>query len=194
MNRGGSVIVLGVIVILGLGVVWLLSSDGGSGASSNDRTGDVVVSKGPKAPDEVALADLTKGAARLDGDNVVFEATVDDSVPRSLKREAVTLRWEISENDQVTWIVAASIDVARTASVIATQHDYRSSTVDESLPGELVVEGETVRVTLEKDDLEGFPSSFTWTLSSELDGDRGTSPSAVATDSIPNEGSLEVGS
>jgi hypothetical protein len=194
MNRGHSLLVLGVIVLVAVAAVWLLSGAGNSGGSTTDPKGDVDVTKGSKPPSDFKLADLTEGSIVLEDDSAVFEATVDQNVPDALAGEAIAFRWEITENGQVTWIVSASVDVERTASVVATQVDYRSSTIDDSLPGDLVVEGGTVTVTLETDGLEGFPSAFDWTLQTELDGDRTRSPSAVATDSVPNEGSLRVGS
>lgn len=194
MNRGRSLLVLGVIVLVVVAAVWLLSGAGDSGGSTTDAKGDVEVTKGSKPPSDNKLADLTEGSIVLDGDSAVFEATVDQNVPDALDGEAIAFRWEITENGQVTWIVSASVDVERTASVVATQVDYRSTTIDDSLPGDLVVEDGTVTVTLETGGLEGFPSAFDWTLQTELDGDRTRSPSAVATDSIPNEGSLRVGS
>lgn len=194
MNRGRSLLVLGVIVLVAVAAVWLLSGAGNSGGSTTDPTGDVVVTKGPKRPADIKLADLTKGSIVLEDGSAVFEATVDAAVPGSLDVEAIAFRWEVTENGQVTWIVSASVDVERTASVVATQVDYRSSTIDESLPGDLVVEDGTVTVTLETDGLEDFPSAFDWTLQTELDGDRTRSPSAVAKDLVPNEGSLRVGS
>lgn len=194
MNRGRSVLVLGIIIVLGAGVVWLLSGGGGTSGSSNDRRGDVFVAKGPKPPTRTSLADLRTGSVSLEGGSAIFEATVDASIPQSLKEGAMTFRWEIKEGDRVTWIVTANVDVERTAAVAATQRDYQSSTIDQSLPGEMAVEDKTVSVTLETGDLEGFPNAFDWTLRTELDGDRTVAPSALATDSIPNEGSLPVGS
>lgn len=194
MSRVRSLIVLGVIVVVAVEAVWLLSGGGNSGGSTTDPTGDVVVTKGPKRPADIKLADLTKGSIVLEDGSAVLEATVDATVPESLDVEAIAFRWEITENGQVTWIVSASVDVERTASLVATQVDYRSSTIDRSLPGDLVIQGGTVTVTLETDGLEGFPSAFDWTLQTELDGDRTRSPSAVAKDSVPNEGSLRVGS
>jgi hypothetical protein len=194
VNRGRSAIVLAVIVALGAGVVWLLSSGGGGSGTSRDPKGDVVVSKGPKPPKGKGVVDLRNGAITVEGGTATFEATVDAVIPESGDQEAITYRWELIEDGQVTWIVSANVDVERTASVLATQHDYRSSTIDDSLPGELLVQAETVFITLETDALDDFPSSFDWTLQTELDGDRTTAPSAVATDRIPDEGSLQVGS
>jgi hypothetical protein len=194
VNRGSSALVLGIIVALGAGVVWLLSSGGGGSGTSDDPKGDVVVSKGPKAPKGKGLVDLRHGAITVEGGTASFEARVDAVVPEDVDEEAITYRWELIENGQVTWIISANVDVGRTASVLATQHDYRSSTIDDSLPGKLTVQAETVFIELETEDLEDFPSSFEWTLQTELDGDRTTAPSAVATDRIPDEGSLRVGS
>ena len=194
MNRSRSLLVLGILAVAAAAIAWLLSGAGGSGGSTTDEKGDVVVTKGAKRPSDTKLADLTEGSVALEDGSAVFEATVNSQVPDALDGEAIAFRWEVIENGQVTWIVSASVDVERTASVVATQVDYRSSTIDDSLPGDLVVEDGTVTVTLETEGLDGFPSSFDWTLRTELDGDRTRSPSAIAKDSVPNEGSLRVGS
>lgn len=194
MSRGRTLLVLAIIVLLGAGVIWLLSGGGGTSGTSKDPSGDVAVSKGPKPPKGRRLVDLRKGAITVEGGTAMFEASVHAIIPESMKDEAVTFRWEVIENGQVTWIVSANVDVSRTASVLATQRDYRGSTIDGSLPGELLVRNERVFVTLETESLEGFPQSFDWTLQTELDGDRATSPSALATDRIPDSGSLRVGS
>lgn len=194
MNRGRSFLVLGIIVVLVAGVAWLLSGAGSSGGSSEDRTGDVTITKGAKPPRDPKLADLTGGSVVPGDDGMTFDATVDATIPDSLDNGAMTFRWELTERGQVTWIVSASVDVERTASIVATQFDYRSSTIDRSLPGELQVEGDTVTLTLRTEEIEDFPTSFDWVLKAELDGDRTRSPSAVAEDVLPNDGSLHVGS
>jgi hypothetical protein len=194
LNRSRSLLVLGIIVVLGAGVAWLLSGAGNSGGSSEDGTGDVTITKGAKPPRDHKLADLTGGSVVPGDDGMTFEASVDTSIPGSLENGAMTFRWELTERGQITWIVSASIDVERTASIVATQFDYRSSTIDRSLPGELQVDGGTVTLTLRTEELERFPTSFDWVLKTELDGDRGRSPSAVAEDVVPNDGSLHVGS
>ena len=194
MSRGRSVLVLAIIVLLGAGVIWLLSGGGGTRGISRDPKGDVAVSEGTKPPETKSLVDLRRGAITVEGETATFEATVATEIPGSLKNEAATFRWEVLEDDQVTWIVTANVDVGHTASILATQRDYRGSTIDGSLPGELFVQNERVSVTLEIDELEGFPRSFGWTLQTELDGDRETSPSALATDRIPDSGSLQVSS
>jgi hypothetical protein len=193
VNRARSAIVLVIIVALGAGVAWLLSSGGGASGTSGDPKGDVIVSKGPKPPKGNGVVDLRHGEIVVEGGTATFEARVAAAVPEAVEEEAITYRWELIEDGQVTWIVSANVDVGRTASVLATQRDYRSSTIDDSLPGELVIQDETVFLTLETEALEGFPGSFDWTLQTELDGDRATSPSAVATDKIPDKGSLRVG-
>ena len=194
MNRGRSALVLVTIVGLIAGAVWLFASASGPGGSSEDRSGDVVVGKGPKAPKEPAVADLRSASVEIADGTAVFEARVEGDIPDSFEDEAIEFRWEITEDDRMTWIVSASLSIEPTASVVATQFDYRSSTIDRSMPGELVVEGMTVRLTLEISEIERFPEAFAWTLESQLDGDRSKAGSAEAGDVIPDEGSLEAGS
>ena len=193
MNRGPSLFVLVAIVVIA-GAVVLLLATGGPSTTSADAGGDVEVSEGGGAPKDTSVADLTKGGATVDDAEVVLEATVDGDIPESLDEGALTFRWEISEDDIVTWIVTASVDIERTASIVATQFEYSGSTIDDSLPGRLEVEGSTVRVTLDPNELKDFPETFTWSVSTTLDGDRGKATSATAVDNVPDEGSLDAGS
>ena len=194
MNRARSAIVLGVIALVCGGLIWLFTSGGGQVGSAEDPTGDVIVSKGPRPPKSEDLADLTTAEVTTTDGGLVFEGTVGRPVPESLESGVVTFRWELSENGRVTWILSASVTIEPTASLLAQEFDYQSSTIDKSLPGELELDGDTVRVTLETAEIERFPESFTWTLETELDGDRTKTGSATARDVIPDEGGLDVGS
>ena len=193
MNRGPSAIALGVIAVIVAGTIWLLAS-GGAEPSTEDPTGDVRVSKGGKAPDATEVADLLEGGARIENGRAIFEARVADDVPRSLRAGAMSWKWEVIEEGVVTWIVSANVDIERTASLVATQFDHSSSTIAGTLPGRLDAEGDTIRVTLELEELEDFPDAFSWTLGTTLDGDRTQASSAVAEDRVPDEGSLDSAS
>ena len=191
MNRGPSAIALVVIGLVLAAIVWLLVT-AGEEPSADDGSGDVRISDGPKPPADTALADVTSAGVTLEGTRVVFAATMADDIPASLDRGAMQWQWYVEENGQETWLVTASVDIERTASVVATQFDFAASTTNETLPGRIDVEGDTVEVTLELEGLDRFPRSFTWYLLTKLDGDRTKAPSAVAEDRVPDEGSLEV--
>ena len=193
MNKGPSAIALAVAAVVVGVTVWLLVS-GGTTPSADDPAGDVVVSRGPKPPTSIELADLTRASAEIEERRAIFEATSGADIPTSLDNESITWRWEVEEDGQVTWIVSASVNVERTASLVATQFDHSSFTEDGSLPGHLDVEGNLVRVTLELEELQEFPEEFTWTMTTTLDGDRVIARSAVAEDRVPDEGSLDSGS
>lgn len=189
MNRGPSAVVLIAIAVIVAGTIWLLAS-GGAEPSTEDPAGDVRVSRGDRAPGETDVADVLDAGARIEDGRAVFEARVADDVPGSLRSGAMSWKWEVLEDGVVTWIVSANVDVERTASLIATQFDHSSSTIAGTLPGRLEAEGDTVRVTLELEELERFPDAFDWTLRTTLDGDRNKATSAVAEDRVPDEGSL----
>lgn len=191
MNRGRSLITLGVIVVVALAVIWLLAT-GGSEPSSEDVVGDVRVSRGPKPPTETELADVHRASVTFEDGAFVFEATTGGEPPGSFEKETLTWRWELGQEGNVTWIVTANVDIEPTASLVATQFDYSVSTITEDLPGEISIDGSTVRVTIDKDKVRDFPDAFSWSLTTEFDGDRGRTRSAVARDRVPDRGLLDA--
>ena len=194
MNRGRSLIILGVIAVAIGGVVWLFTGGSSSPVAVTDPAGDVVIAQGPKPPKQPRVVDVTAASVRADGSTKIFEATVARSVPDSFPSAAASFRWELSEAGTLTWIVTAHVGIDATASMAATQLEHRSSTIDDSLPGQLEIEGRTIRIEVDSDRLEVFPDSFAWRLETELDGDRTKAPSALAKDVVPDEGSAQAGS
>ena len=173
----GAIVVVFVLILLSGG------DDGGSDGGS-DPSGDVRIEDRPRPPKDPSLADITDGSVILDGGDVVLGATMADPVPRSVDDGSLELRWEIGSAGSLEWIVIATVDVERNASVVATAGDYSSSTVDGTLPGDLEVDGRSVTVRLDGDELPNFPADPEWRLLSSLDGDRASSRSALATDRL----------
>ena len=153
-----------------------------------------MITKGPKPPKQPGVVDVTAASVRFDDSTTIFEASVGRKVPDSFPSAGASFRWELSEAGTLTWIVTANVGIDATASMAATQLEHRSSTIDDSLPGQLEIEGRTIRIEVDTDRLEGFPGSFAWRLETELDGDRTKAPSALAKDVVPDEGSVRAGS
>jgi hypothetical protein len=172
-----AIVVVLVLVLLSGG-----NDRGGEGGS--DPSGDVRIEDRPRPPTDPSLADITDGSVTHDGGDVVLEATLADPVPESVDNGSLELRWEIGSGGSVEWIVIATVDVERNASVVATAGDYSSSTVDGTLPGGLEVDGRSVTVRLNRDELPNFTADPEWKLLSSLDGDRASSRSALATDRL----------
>ena len=196
MNRRSSAVVLAVIGVVVVVLVWLLATGGGT-PSSSDATGDVKVGKGANPPEDTSVADLLEADVVVEDAEVVFEATVDTPIPKSLDERGLTFRWELTtveDEEKVIWIVMASVDMEATASVVATQFDYSSTTIDDTLPGTVKLDGSTVRITLEPKEIPEFPEEFMWSVSTTLDGDRARATSATAVDNVPDEGSLRAAS
>ena len=113
-------------------------------------------------------------------------------VPQELPQQALGWRWEIYEKGQMTWLVSANVDLGPNASVLSTQTDFQGSTVDDTLPGQIRVEGSTLTIRIRSAEIEGFPSDFEWLVKSSLDGDRAAAKSALAEDKAPDGGFQRV--
>ncbi|MEA2451602.1 MAG: hypothetical protein QOG04_312 [Actinomycetota bacterium] len=178
------------VAIVGLiaAVVLVLALGGAEETGTSDLASDVVVGEGTGQPGDTALAEITEVSVRNeDAAVVVFEVTIatdfPDKVPGSLG-----FRWDVIENGEGTWIVSANLDNGPTAAVTGLKSDFGASTVDETLDGDIEVSGDTLTITFDRTQIEGFPDSFAWRLTSTLDGDPADPGSATATDSAPDSG------
>jgi hypothetical protein len=181
--------IAGVAIAIVAAVVLLLVSGGAEAPSTFDDTaGDVSLGNGSKPPEDTAPADIVDAEVARDGDNLVFTATMAASIPERVKDGSLSWRWDLYVGDTSEWIVSANVDAETSASVTATQSNYGSGTFDDTLPGHLEVEGDTLTLTLRPVDIPEFPSEFTWGLGTTLDGDQGDPESALATDKAPDEG------
>lgn len=191
MSRSAS-IVLGAVALAVLVAIVLLATGGNSNLSAADESGDVEVSKGGGAPSELGIVDIREALVRAEGDDLVFEVTMEDRIPGKLRKEALAWRWELYEGGQMTWLLSANVDLGTNVSVVATQAGYQASTVDESLPGEVEIAEETITVRLDRSEIRGMPARFDWLLKTTLDGDRTKATSAIAEDQAPDTGFLRV--
>jgi hypothetical protein len=183
-----AVWIVGIIAV----IVLLLVTGGDPLAATADQVGDAIVGEGDKPPADPGLADIKTTSVRREGNgDLVFEATMAQQIP-SEGEEVLSFRWDVSENGTDTWMVTANFDNGPVAAVSALQSDYGASTIDSTLPGSIALTGDTVTITLEATDIEGFPSTFAWTVTSTLDADRAGPASATATDTAPDSGLGEL--
>ena len=188
VNRTGWVVIGIVGAIAALVAVLTLGGDAGPGGAGGDAGGDVSVGEGPNPPSDASIADIVSSDVRKEGDAVVFEATMEKEIPSSVKDGSLEFRWDLAENGTETWLVTASINVEAHAAITSQKTAYGSSTIDGSMPGHVEVDGNVVRITVTPGEVEGFPSTFTWTLKTTLDGVRSDPGSGTATDSAPDDG------
>ena len=186
MNPRG-VIALGAVVLIAAAVIALLSS-GGPDANGSDANGDVRVEGTRKPPRDLAIADVVNASVSREGDELVFQAELDGSVPAELEDGLLSYRWNVEEGGRETWIVTADVTIETHASLVATQVDYSSTTLDKSLPGNVEIDGDALAVTIDTSKLDDFPATFDWSFETLLDGVRSDTASAEATDRVPDEG------
>ena len=82
MNRK-QLLIVSIIVAIVLAVIVVLLVTGGAAPenSTEDATGDVVVSEGDSPPEDVALADIVDASVSEEGGQIVLEATMATSIP-----------------------------------------------------------------------------------------------------------------
>lgn len=161
---------------------------GGPETGPGDERDDVSVAEGDNPPADEALADIEQAVVRRDGDQIVFEVIMSGDIPAKVPDGSLEFRWDLSEGGEETWLVTANLSRQLTGAVISHDTGYGSSTIDETMPGRVKAEGNTLTLTLRPDDIRAFPSSFDWLLTTTLDGDLTDPGSAVATDTAPDPG------
>ena len=189
MDRKGFAIAAAVVTVAVAAIVVLLFTGGADPVPTfEDLSGDAQIEEGKNPPADTTLADILLATVSDDGDEIVFEAQLGATVPKKVPDGSFGLRWEIHEDGDSKFLVTASLDVGPTASVIGEQNGYGGSTLDESLPGSLEVDGDTIRIRLDPSEIPDFPDEFAWVLQSSLDGDQGDPKSARAEDRAPDSG------
>lgn len=190
MNTKQLAIVSAVVfVVLGVIIVLLVTGGVSPAERSRDATGDVEVGQGEDPAPDPTLADIRVTRVDLDGDQIVFEAEMDAEIPKALKDQTMEWRWEIRENGTYTWLVSANISVENPiGSVTHQQSNYGASTIDNTLPGSIDYDGNTIFVRLDHTQIPDFPDQFSWRLETTLDGNRADPASALTTDLAPESG------
>ena len=181
-----------VVLVVAISIVLLVTGGGPTDPRADDPTGDVVVGEGKNPPKDVSVVDIDLAEVSHKGSDIIFEAAMATEIPKKLPAQAMTWRWEVHESGQMTWIVSANVDLGPNVSIVATERNYASSTVDETLPGEITLEGTKLVVRLSAAEIEGFPQTFDWLLKTSLDGSRIDAKSAVAEDLAPDGGTIQL--
>lgn len=177
------------IVIVGIiaAAIFVLAAGGPSGSSA-DKKADVSLGEGANPPGDTTGADIVQATARLeDNGDVVFEVTMAEPIDQAT-REGLTFRWDITENGEDTWMVSADFKTRPTVSIRSLRSDYGASTIDDTLPGDISVDGSKLVVTIRGREIDGWPAAFEWLVTATLDADPTDPASAVATDSAPDSG------
>ena len=188
-NRQLAIVATVVAAVLAVIIVLLVTGGPPAEELAKDAAGDVTLSEGPAAPTDQSIADVRSAQVYLEASQIVFEAEMAAPIPRSLKNETMSWRWEILEGGSETWIVSANVSVGSpVASILGTQSGYGASTNDGTLSGGIDSTGNRLFVRLNPTEIEGFPAQFTWRLTTSLDGDRGDARSATASDTAPESG------
>lgn len=187
-----TLVVLAIVGTIAV-IVVVLASGGDPQVGPADATGDVVVGEGPGAPTDPSLADIAEASVEKVGDEIVFQVEMTKDIPPKGSKDVLSLRWELTEDGRGTWLVTGDLGGKPTAAVTSQTTNFGASTIDDTIPGAIEVEGRSVTLTIEADAIERFPTAFGWTLTSTLDADRADPASAVATDRAPDSGPGKVG-
>ena len=186
-----------LLVALGVGgavilAVIILATGGAGPPGSEDATGDVVVSEGERAPEDVGLADVVEATVTRDGGSLVFVARMAADIPRRVRDGSLEFRWDLSESGSDTWLVSATVNISLSAAITSQRTTYGSSTIDDTMPGSVEVDGNTLTVRVDPARIEGFPTAFDWRLRTTLDVERADPASATASDTAPDAGAGRV--
>jgi hypothetical protein len=185
-------VALAIVAIIAAIIVVLATGGGDRAAENKDQLSDVTVGDGPGAPPDTSLADIAEATAHKEGNgDIVFEVTMGSPIP-SGGDSSLSLRWDLSQNGADTWLVTANFDDGPVASISSIEGDYGSSTIDNTMPGSVSATADSVTITVKAGEIEGFPASFAWRVTSTLDADRADPASAVATDTAPDTGPAEI--
>lgn len=178
-----AIAIVGVIAA----AIFVLAA-GGPSTSSADKTADVSLGEGASPPGDTTGADIAQAIARQENNgDIVFEVTMAKPIEKATMK-GLSFRWDITENGDDTWMVTADFKTGPTVSLRSLRTDYGASTIDDTLPGDISVDGSTLVVSIQGSEIEGWPAAFEWLVTATLDADAADPASAVATDSAPDSG------
>lgn len=186
-------VAFGIVALIVIIVVVLATGGGPSGAGREDALGDVEVDAGPAAPADATPADIAAASVTAEGNELVFVAEMATDIPEQIPDGSLEFRWDIVEGGDDTWIVSAAVGGGRpTAALTSPDSGYGSSTIDDTMPGTIEVDGSTLTVRFDRTKVEGFPGEFEWRLATTLDAKRTDPQSGVARDRAPDSGNGKV--
>lgn len=194
MDRSRLFMVIGVAAVVVVGAILLLTT-GDSPTGTGDvfeETGDVIVHPGDSAPADTTLADIQDATVARTGNDIVFEVTLAAPIPKKVKGGSFSVRWDVKGSGGDEFIVSGNLDVGPNISVVGINNKFGSSSIDKTFPGDFAINGNTWRITLSPRDVPDWPDSFSWKVTTKLDGSRGDPQSAYAEDSAPSNGFGEL--
>lgn len=187
MDRKRLYVVLGVVIAAVASIVVLLMTGSAEPVPTfEDPGGDARVGEGDNPPTDTTLADIKTAEVREEDGEIVFEVKLGTPIPNELP--GFGLRWEVHEEGDSTFLITANLDVGPNASIVGERTNYGAGTLDESFPGSLEVNGDTMVIRLDPSEVPKFPDEFAWLLKTSLDGDQGDPDSARAEDQAPDSG------
>jgi hypothetical protein len=175
-----------VVAFVAVMVVLLVTGGQDTETSFDDPLGDLALTEGSEAGEDLTLADILHAEAYKEDEEVVFEARVARPIPEESTDQDLDLRWELTEDGTTTWFVFANLDFGPNAYIVSQKTDYGSSTIDKTLPGSVEVRGDVLEIRLTPGAIPEFPTSFDWHLETTVTGD------AIGTDRAPDEGAGQV--
>ena len=134
-----------------------------------------------------SIADVIEADVRREGDLLTFRARTTAPLPQPLKISALQFRWDISSQDHGSWTVTAMVEKTTEATVFSST-GFGVGTVDETLPGSVVVNDDTIEVIVDATEIPDFPRAFEWSLSTTLRAFRQEPDSPRVEDRYPDQG------
>ena len=184
-------VALGIVATI-VAIVAVLAAGGDPPTAAGDGSSDVSLGEGENPPGDSSLADITEASVRRSGGEVVFEVSMARPIPGKGSDDSLSFRWDLTVNGKDVWLVTADTGTGPVAAISSLESNFGASTIDDTLPGSISVEGERLTVTIKVAEIDGFPADFGWKLTATLDGDRADPASAVVTDTAPDGGPGEV--
>lgn len=186
-------VALGIVGLIVIVVIVLATGGVDVGGGPGDSTDDVQVEPGPDAPSDATPADIAEASVTSEGDELVFVAEMATDIPERIPDGSLEFRWDVIEGGDETWIVSGAVGNDRpTAALTSPDSGYGSSTIDDTMPGTIEVEGTTLTIRFDRSKVKGFPSDFEWRLATTLDAKRIDPQSGVARDRAPDSGNGKV--
>jgi hypothetical protein len=184
--------IVATVVLLALAGIVILLLTGGPGepaASIEDATGDVSVTGGDEPPTNAPLVDIHHAEVTKDGNDLVFVTSMGATIPGDMGEGELNWRWTISVGGRNEWLLSSRVNVEPNASIVSQRTQYAAGTIDKTMPGDITIEGDTVTITLDPSQIDGFPAEFDWALQATLDRDLKDPGSGVLQDLAPDSGS-----